>query len=161
VYRPCLVRQTLAQTHTSIGFLVGRPERTVTVCPFGLLYVITLDNKEKIKRKWKDRRMENGNRMRSSGKPAVLCDVSQFLTGYGYTKRDTYFQTKEDVQQYKQPTRCNNLGLLILPKQFYMFRALITPILRSTLTIFTAFGMIHRLCCRPVTRLTVSPVGSN
>lgn len=37
VYRPSLVRQILTQAHASIGFLVERPERTVRVCPFGLL----------------------------------------------------------------------------------------------------------------------------
>jgi hypothetical protein len=32
---------------------------------------------------------------------------------------------------------------------------------RERLTVFTAFGMIHQRCCRPVTQLTVSPVGND
>ena len=42
VHRPCLVRQNLASAHASIGFLVGRPELTVTAGPFGLLSYLGL-----------------------------------------------------------------------------------------------------------------------
>ena len=76
-------------------------------------------------------------------------------------------------QRCEQPTRCNNfcfflIFLFIYLNLRYMFRATISPILRSTyLTVYTAFGTIHWYCCRAVTRLrwdsisTLSPAGSN
>ena len=36
------------------------------------------------------------------------------------------------VQQYKQPTRCNNNNFINNFNQLNMFRAIISPILRST-----------------------------
>jgi len=53
-----------------------------------------------------------------------------------------------DYTTYRQPTRCNNNGLLII-SQLNMFWAIILPIFRSTRPCFTACGIMHPQCCRP------------
>jgi len=47
-------------------------------------------------------------------------------------------------QRCKQPTRCKKYRLLNFLNQLYMFRATNSPILRSNLTVYTAFGTMHR-----------------
>jgi len=58
---------------------------------------------------------------------------------------------------YKKPTRCNNNNFIINFNQLNMFRAIISPILRSNETVFTACGTMHRRCCLLI---TWSPEGS-
>jgi len=43
--------------------------------------------------------------------------------------------------------------LLIFLIQPHMFEATNSPIVRSTFWLYTAFGTVHRHCCRPVPRL--------
>ena len=41
-------------------------------------------------------------------------------------------KTMRTAQLWTQPTRCNYIGLFIIPSQLYMFRAIFSPIIRST-----------------------------
>jgi len=36
---------------------------------------------------------------------------------------------------------------LFIPNQLYMFRAMFSTIIRSNVTVFTAFDIMHRYCC--------------
>ena len=62
-----------------------------------------------------------------------------------------------NVQRCKQPTSYNNFRLLIFLLVYlnllYVFRATNSPIFSSTFDCIYSFGIMHRYCCRPVTRL--------
>ena len=59
------------------------------------------------------------------------------------------------LRRCKQPKRCNRFRLLIYLNLFYMFRATTRLSSGKLLTLYTAFGTMHRYCWRPV---TLSPV---
>jgi len=56
-------------------------------------------------------------------------------------------------KRYRQPTRCNNKGLLIIPVSSIYFGQIILPIFRSTRLYVTACGIMQSRCCRPATGL--------
>ena len=53
-------------------------------------------------------------------------------------------------KSYRQPTRCNNNGLLIIPISSTYFGHLFCPS-SGALDCVTACGIMHPRCCRPVT----------
>ena len=48
---------------------------------------------------------------------------------------------------------CRIIYYSIAPRLLYMFRAILSPIIRSTLTVITASGFIHMCCCRVLSLL--------
>jgi hypothetical protein len=50
----------------------------------------------------------------------------------------------------KEMQLCRIIYYFIVSWLLYMFRAILSPIIRSILTVITASGFIHMCCCRPL-----------
>ena len=63
---------------------------------------------------------------------------------------DTCLTVHHWYKQYRQPTRCNNNGLLIIPVSSTCFGKLFCPS-SGALDCVTVCGIMHPRCCRPAT----------
>ena len=61
-----------------------------------------------------------------------LCETGSRCDNYRGPERGSREDMFRDLQLYKQPTRCNNNNFINNFNQLNMFRAIISPILRST-----------------------------